>query len=283
MPTDNIRNNNEPLTEVNSLRTSRRPSSLHRRKSKIAGRTVLYIPPQERLYAALAFTMQIIILALLIAAATTDVFKVDGTKAIKSGADLKTVATGLGVSITEGSKPFCYSLWGARRCGTTAFNVQKWYTERGIGRRGFPSPVTYTMMVGAAAFSVLAACYSFINLVGIAIVVYLQDYTAVLCAWSFSVWITILISWALSVGVYARAMTTMNSSTIPGRKVHIKDYCNFSTSFALTMTAFGLHAFQFSFTVVYVRMFEKRMKSMVTEQKQLNAAPIDQVQQEFVE
>ena len=101
----------------------------------------------------------------------------------------------------------------------------------------------------------------------------LQNYTAVLCAWSFSVWITILISWALSVGVYARGMTTMPSSTIPGRLVHVKDYCKFTSSFALTMTCFGLHAFQFAFTVTYVQMFEGRMKSLVKEQKQLNADP----------
>lgn len=261
---------NEPLSEASSLRASRRPSSIHRRKSSIAGRKVLYVPIRERLFIILAAVVQVIILALLIAASATDVFQVDGSRAISSGANLVNVSTALDVTITAGSTPFCYSLWGARKCGTTEFHTEKWYTARNTAYKGFPSPVSQTMMLGAAAFSVLAACYSFINLVGIAIVVCLQDYTAVLCAWSFSVWITILISWALSVGVYARGMTTMPSSTIAGRLVHVKDYCKFTTSFALTMTCFGLHAFQFAFTVVYVRMFEGRMKALVKEQKQLN-------------
>lgn len=277
MPTDFRANVNEPMSEAGSLVASRRPSSLHRRKSSIAGRKVLYIPFGERIFIIMAAVMQVIILALLIAASVTDVFQVDGTKAIEMGADLTAVSAGLGVTVTPGSKPFCYSLWGARLCGKATFHTQPWYTKNGMVRRGFPSPVSYTMMVGSAAFSVLAACYSFINLVGITIVVCMQDFTAVLCAWSFSVWITILISWALSVGVYARGMTTMNSSTIPGRKVHVKDYCKFTTSFALTMTCFVLHAFQFAFTVVYVRKFEKRMKSLVTEQKHISAeAPAEQ-------
>ncbi|CAG9571232.1 hypothetical protein LMJF_14_0480 [Leishmania major strain Friedlin] len=262
--------NCEPLTEISSLRTSRRPSSLHRRKSKIGGRTVLYIPCRERVLIALAATMQVITFVLLIAAAATDVFMVDGTRAIRIGADLEAVSTALGVSVTEGSKPFCYSLWGARRCGTSTFHTEKWYTEHGIKDKGFPSSVTYTMMLGAAAFAVLAACYSFINIIGITVVVCMQDFTAVLCAWSFSVLITILISWALSVGVYARSMATMNSTTIVGRKVRVKDYCDFSSSFALAMAAFVLQGFQFTFTTVYTRVFENRMKSVVAEQKQIN-------------
>lgn len=266
--------NCEPLTEISSLRTSRRPSSLHRRKSKIGGRTVLYIPCRERVLIALAATMQVITFVLLIAAAATDVFMVDGTRAIRIGADLKAVSAGLGVSVTEGSKPFCYSLWGARKCGTSTFHTEKWYTEHGIKNKGFPSSVTYTMMLGAAAFAVLASCYSFISIIGITIVVCMQDFTAVLCAWSFSVWIIILISWALSVGVYARSMATMNS-TIVGRKVQVKDYCDFSSSFALIMTAFALQGFQFTFTAVYTRMFENRMKSLVAEQKQMKEAPLN--------
>ncbi|KPI82769.1 hypothetical protein ABL78_8217 [Leptomonas seymouri] len=261
---------NEPLSEVSSIRPSRRSSSIHRRKSSIAGHKVLYIPFRERLFIILAAVMQIIILGLLIAAAVTDVFEVDGTRAIKSGANLTAISKALNVEVTEGSKPFCYSLWGARKCGSSAFHSEKWYTDRGASHKGFPSAVTQTMMLGSAAFAVLAACYAFINIIGIIAVVYLQDYTAVLCAWSFSVWITILICWALSVGVYARAMTTMPSSTIEGRMVHVKDYCKFTTSFAITMTCFALHSFQFTFTVVYVRMFESRMKALVSEQKQLN-------------
>ncbi|CAM37519.1 hypothetical protein, unknown function [Leishmania braziliensis MHOM/BR/75/M2904] len=274
MPSD-FNMNHEPLTEISSLRTSRRPSSLHRRKSKIGGRTVLYIPYRERVFIALAAVMQVAILALLIAAVVTDIFKVDGTRAIRIGADLRAVSAGLNVSVTEGSRPFCYSLWGARRCGSASFYTQKWYTARGIADKGFPSPVTRTMMLGAAAFTVLAVCYSLVNIIGIALVVCLQNYTAVLCAWSFSVWITILISWALSVGVYAGSILTMNSTTIVGRKVRVKDYCDFSSSFALSMAAFVLHALQFTFTVLYVHMFESRMKSLVTEQKQLNEAPHD--------
>lgn len=274
----NMHSMNEPLSEASSIRASRRPSSIHRRKSSIAGRKVLYIPVRERLFIILAAVVQVIILALLIAASATDIFQVDGTRAITSGANLTTVTKAIGVTVTEGSTPFCYSLWGARKCGATEFHTEKWYTAQGTPYKGFPSPVSQTMMLGAAAFSVLAACYSLINIVGIVIVVCLQDYTAVLCAWSFSVWITILISWALSVGVYARGMTTMPSSTITGRLVHVKDYCKFTTSFALTMTCFGLHAFQFAFTVVYVRMFEGRMKALVKEQKQLNTeAPQPQV------
>ncbi|GET87072.1 hypothetical protein, unknown function [Leishmania tarentolae] len=263
----------EPLTEASSLRTSRRPSSLHRRKSKIGSRTVLYIPCRERVLIALATTVQVITLALLIAAAVTDVFKVDGTKAIKVGANLTAVSTGLGVSVTEGSKPFCYSLWGARKCGTTSFHSEKWYTDHGIVNKGFPASETYTMMLGAAAFAALAACYSFINIIGTIIVVCMQDFTAVMCAWSFSVLIIILISWALSVGVYARRMESMNSTTIVGRKVSVKDYCEFSTSFALSMAAFALQAAQFTFTVVYTRMFENRIKSLVTEQKHTKEEP----------
>ncbi|CBZ24908.1 hypothetical protein, unknown function [Leishmania mexicana MHOM/GT/2001/U1103] len=262
--------NLEPLAEVSSLRTSRRPSSLHRRTSKLGGRRVLYIPYRERVLIALAATVQVIALVLLIAAAATDVLMVDGTKAIKIGADLKAVSTGLGVSVTEGSKPFCYSLWGARKCGTSSFYTEKWYTERGIKNKGFPSAATYTMMLGAGAFAALAACYSFINVIGITVAVCMQDYTAVMCAWSFSVLMTILISWALTVGVYADSMATMNSTTIPGRKVRVKDYCDFSSSFAMAMTAFALQGFQFIFTVVYTRLFENRMKSLVAEQKQVN-------------
>lgn len=269
----NMHNMNEPLSEASSIRASRRPSSIHRRKSSIGGRKVLYIPVCERLFIILAAVVQVIILALLIAAAATDVFQVDGTRAIESGANLTGVSKALGITVTRGdTKAFCYSLWGARKCGTTEFHTEKWYTARGASYKGYPSPVSQTMMLGAAAFAALASCYSFINIVGIVIVVCLQDYTAVLCAWSFSVWITILISWALSVGVYARGMTTMPSSTIAGRMVHVKDYCKFTTSFALTMTSFGLHALQFAFTVIYVRMFEGRMKALVTEQKQLNKA-----------
>ncbi|KAG5483724.1 hypothetical protein LSCM4_04876 [Leishmania orientalis] len=256
------------VMQVSSLRTSRRPSMLLR-KSKIGGRT-LFIPYRERVLIALAAVMQVIILVLLIAAATTDVFKVDGTRAIEIGVDLRAVSDGLGVTVTEGSKPFCYSLWGAHKCGSASFYSENWYTEHNISHKGFPSPVTHTMILGSAAFAVLAACYSLINIVGIVTVVCMQDYTAVLCAWSFSVWITILISWALSVGVYARTMTTVNSTTIVGRKVRVKDYCDFSSSFALTMTAFALHALQFTFTVLYTRLFEKRVKSLVTEQKRLN-------------
>lgn len=265
-----MRNMNEPLSEASSMRPSRRASSIHRRKSSIAGRKVLYIPVCERIFIILAAVIQVIILALLIAAAATDVFEVQGSRAIAGGANLTLVSKALDVTVTEGSKPFCYSLWGARKCGTTEFHTEKWYTARGAPYKGYPSPVSQTMMLGAAAFSVLASCYAFINIVGIVVVVCLQDYTAVLCAWSFSVWITILISWALSVGVYARGMTTMPSSTVANRLVHVKDYCKFTTSFALTMTCFGLHAFQFAFTVVYVRMFEGRMKALVKEQKQLN-------------
>ena len=270
---NNIHGVNEPLSEATSLRPSRRTSSIHRRKSSIAGRKVLYIPVRERIFIILAAVIQVIIFALLIAAAATDVFEVDGTRAIKSGANLTTVSKVLGVTVTEGSKPFCYSLWGARKCGATEFHTEKWYIAKGVAHKGFPSAVSQTMMLGSAAFAVLAACYAFINIIGIIVVVCLQNYTAVLCAWSFSVWITILISWALSVGVYARGMTTMPSSTIPGRLVHVKDYCKFTSSFALTMTCFGLHAFQFAFTVTYVQMFEGRMKSLVKEQKQLNADP----------
>ncbi|KPA77215.1 hypothetical protein ABB37_07123 [Leptomonas pyrrhocoris] len=276
---NNMRTMNEPLSEVSSMRPSRRPSSIHRRKSSIAGHKVLYIPFRERLFIILAAVIQVIILALLIASATTDVFEVDGTRAIESGANLTHVTTALGVTVTAGSKPFCYSLWGARHCGKTEFHTEKWYAARGAAHKGFPSPVSQTMMLGAAAFAVLAACYSFLNLCGIVVVVFLQDYTAVLCAWSFSVWITILISWALSVGVYARGMTTMPSSTIPGRLVHVKDYCRFTTSFGLTMACFALHAFQFAFTVVYERMFAKRMRALVKEQKQLTAEVHDQAEE----
>ncbi|KAG5483167.1 hypothetical protein CUR178_04742 [Leishmania enriettii] len=258
------------VMQVSSLRTSRHPSMLHRRKSKIGSHTLLFIPYRERVLIALAAVMQVIILVLLIAAATTDVFKVDGTRAIEIGVDLRAVSDGLGVTVTEGSKPFCYSLWGAHKCGAASFYSENWYTEHNISHKGFPSPVTYTMILGSAAFTVLAACYSLINIVGIATVVCMQDYTAVLCAWSFSVWITILISWALSVGVYARTMTTVNSTTIVGRKVRVKDYCDFSSSFALAMAAFVLHALQFTFTVLYTRLFEKRVKSLVTEQKRVN-------------
>lgn len=267
---NNIRSMNEPLSEASSLRASRRPSSIHRRKSSIAGHKVLYIPIRERLFIILAAVIQVIILALLIAAAVTDVFQVDGTRAIHIGANLTNVSKALGVEVTEGSKPFCYSLWGARKCSTTEFHTEKWFTARGAPHKGYPSESIQTMMLGAAAFSALAACYAFINIVGIVVVVCLQDYTAVLCAWSFSVWITILISWALSVGAYARGMTSMPSPTVPNHLVHIKDYCKFTTSFALTMTSFGLHAFQFTFTVIYVRMFEGRMKALVKEQKHLN-------------
>ncbi|KAG5509384.1 hypothetical protein JKF63_06694 [Porcisia hertigi] len=263
----NLHLSSEPLSEMGSFHTSHRPSSLHRRTSKLGNRTVLYIPFKERMCIGLAVTTQVIVIALLIAAVLTDVFQVDGTRATQNGVDLTDVSAGLGVSVTESSKPFCYSLWGARKCGTAAFHTQGWYTAHGMVLKGFPSLVSYNMMKGSSAFAVLAVCYSFINLVAIGIVVCMQNYMAVLCAWSFSTWTTILISWALTVGVYNRSMGTIKSTTMVGRQVHMKDYCSFSLSFVLTMIAFFLHAFQFTFTVVYTRMYESRMKSLVTEQK----------------
>lgn len=260
---------NEPVTDAESLRTSRRSSMIQRRTSRLGNRKVLYIPFNEKLFISLAFLVQLVILALLIAAAVTDVFKVDGSRAIDAGANLENVSAALDVTITAGTHPFCYSLWGAHKCSSSGFHRVSWFAERGTLYGGYPSKTTQTMMLGSAAFAVIAVCYSVLNLAGIVVVVFMQDFTAVLCAWSFSVWITILISWALTVGVYARGMTSMPSSTIAGRNVHVKDYCSFTTSFALTMTCFGLHAIQFAFTVTYTQLFENRVKSLVDEQKKL--------------